>query len=36
MNSEYLLPTVVSDLIQENEVTVEIVPSPAVWYGITY
>lgn len=36
MNCEYLLPTVVSDLIQEGEVTVEIVPSPAVWYGITY
>ena len=33
---EYLLPTVVSDLINEGEVTVKIVPSPAVWYGITY
>ena len=33
---EYLLPTVVSDLINEGEVTVRIVPSPAVWYGITY
>jgi NDP-sugar pyrophosphorylase family protein len=35
-NCEYLLPTVVSELIQENKVTVEIVPSPAVWYGIPY
>ena len=33
---EYLIPTIVSDLIQKGEVTVEIVPSPSVWYGITY
>ena len=36
LKCEYLLPTVVSDLINDGEVTVKIVPSPAVWYGITY
>ena len=36
LKCEYLLPTVVSDLIKEGEVTVKIVSSPAVWYGITY
>ena len=33
---EYLLPTVVSELINEGEVTCKVVASPAVWYGITY
>lgn len=33
---EYLLPTVVSELINEGEVTCKVLPSPAVWYGITY
>lgn len=33
---EYLIPTVVSELIEEKEVTVEVVPCNAVWYGVTY
>ncbi len=33
---EYLLPTVVDELIKEGKVTVKILSSPAVWYGITY
>ena len=33
---EYLLPTVVDELIKEGIATVEVLSSPAVWYGITY
>ena len=33
---EYLLPTVVDELIKEGEVSVKVLSSPAVWYGITY
>jgi len=33
---EYLIPTVVSELIQEGKVTVEVVKCDAVWYGVTY
>ena len=33
---EYLLPTVVDALIKEGLATVEVLSSPAVWYGITY
>lgn len=36
MKCEYLLPTVVDELIKEGKVTVEVLSSPAVWYGITY
>ena len=33
---EYLIPTVVSDLIHDNKVSVDILATKAVWYGITY
>ena len=33
---EYLIPTVVSDLIEEGKVSVKVVSCPAVWYGVTY
>ena len=33
---EYLLPTVVDELIKENLVTVEVLSTSSVWYGITY
>jgi NDP-sugar pyrophosphorylase family protein len=33
---EYLIPTVVSELIAEGKVNVEVVPCDAVWYGVTY
>ena len=36
MSCEYLLPTVVDELINENKVKVEVVTSKAVWYGVTY
>ena len=36
LTCEYLLPTVVSELISENLVKVKVVNSPAVWYGVTY
>lgn len=36
LKCEYLLPTVVDELIKENKVTVKVLNSPAVWYGITY
>ncbi len=36
MKCEYLLPTVVDELIKENKATVKILSTNAVWYGITY
>lgn len=33
---EYLLPSVIFELIKKNEVTVEILKTDAVWHGITY
>lgn len=36
LKCEYLLPTVVDELIKEGKVTTEVLSSPAVWYGITY
>ena len=34
--AEYLIPEVLRELIKENKVTVEILPTKAVWKGITY
>lgn len=33
---EYLIPTVVSDLIQANKVSCDVLSTSAVWYGVTY
>lgn len=36
MKSEYLVPSHVNELIKNNEIQVDILPSPSVWYGVTY
>lgn len=36
MKCEYLIPTVVSDLIQNGTVSAKVLDTPAVWYGVTY
>ena len=36
MKSEFLLPTVVADLIKENEATVKVLDNRDKWYGVTY
>ena len=33
---EFLIPTVVSDLIQEGKVSVKVLPTTARWQGVTY
>ena len=33
---EYLIPTVVSDLIADGKVTCDILSTTSVWYGVTY
>jgi hypothetical protein len=33
---EYLIPTVVSDLIEEGKVTCDVLSTTSVWYGVTY
>ncbi len=33
---EYLIPTVVSDLIERKEATCDVLSTTAVWYGVTY
>lgn len=33
---EYLIPTVVSDLIESGKVTCDVLSTTAVWYGVTY
>lgn len=36
LKSEYFLPFVVNDLIQENKATVQVLKSQDKWYGVTY
>lgn len=36
MKCEYLIPTVVSDLVQEGLVNVDVLHTEATWYGVTY
>ena len=36
MKAEYLLPTTVSGLLQENKATVKVLRSADKWYGVTY
>lgn len=36
MKSEFLVPIHVNELIKNKEIKVDILPSPCVWYGMTY
>ncbi len=36
LKGEYLLPTVVGELLQEDRVTVRVLASADKWYGVTY
>ena len=36
LKSEYLIPTVVDELIKENKVGVDVLSTNAKWYGVTY
>lgn len=36
MKSEFLVPIHVNELINKKEITVDILPSPSIWYGVTY
>lgn len=33
---EYLIPTLISDLVEKGEATCEVLATSAVWYGVTY
>ena len=34
--SEFLIPTVVDELVQENKASVRLLSTPSVWFGVTY
>jgi len=36
LKCEYFIPSVVSRLLDENQATVEVLTTPAKWYGVTY
>lgn len=36
MKAEYLLPVLIGRLLKEGRVTVRVLPTPDVWYGVTY
>ncbi len=36
LKGEYFLPSVVSELLETDRATVDILPSPDKWYGVTY
>ena len=36
VKSEYLLPIYIGDLLKENKVHVQVLPTPDVWFGVTY
>ena len=36
LKSEYLIPEVVSELVNEGQASLELLETPSVWYGVTY
>ena len=34
--SEFLIPSVVDELVRENKATVRLLSTPSVWFGVTY
>ena len=34
--SEFLIPSVVDELVSENKASVKILTSPCTWFGVTY
>lgn len=36
LKAEYLLPTAVDDALKEGKLTVEVLPTPDTWFGLTY
>ena len=36
MTAEFFLPTALTDLIQDGIATVDVVPTNALWFGMTY
>ena len=36
VKSEYLLPIYIGDLLKEKKVHVQVLPTPDVWFGVTY
>ena len=36
LKCEYLVPTIVTKLIQDNKATLKLMPTDSVWYGVTY
>lgn len=36
LNCEYLIPSIVSDLVEQKKVTCEVLSTTAVWHGVTY
>ena len=36
MKAEYLLPVLIGRLLREGSVSVKVLPTPDVWYGVTY
>ena len=36
LKAEFLIPTVVNDLVEKNEIKVKLINTPSVWFGVTY
>ena len=36
LKAEFLVPEVVSELVEEGKATLELIQTPSVWYGVTY
>lgn len=36
MKAEYVIPTAIGELLEQNEITVKVLPSSESWYGVTY
>lgn len=36
LKAEYLLPTIIGDLLKDNQITVEVLKSNNEWFGVTY
>ena len=36
LKAEFLLPTILDEMLKENEATIRVLPTDAAWFGVTY
>jgi hypothetical protein len=36
LKAEFLLPTILDEMLKENKATIRVLPTDAAWFGVTY